>query len=331
MTQRQSTAERACEDPVVSDETDWLAVCMAGSRMSPDDRTMLEARVAAQPDDLRARVQLLGYYFLKQGSTEGERRNTHILWLIDNHPEVDLGPRAEIDETVSPEAYADAARLWQAAMERDPSNTIILRIACDFVMLQNPALGEALLRRGQALEPAAPRWRESLGHLHIREARHERTEATRAALGREALDEYEAALALEAEPLARYALLIELADAAFVVADYARATTYADRVLAEADGFAGSWIYGNGIHHGHIVLGRVALVRGDVVGAKRHLAQAGATPGSPQLDSFGPDQDLAVELLARGERDAVIAYAESCKRFYCGGLGMIGAAYRKAD
>ena len=46
--------------------------------------------------------------------------------------------------------------------------------------------------------------------------------------------------------------------------------------------------------------------------------RAGKTPGSPQLDSFGPDRDLARALLERGERTAVLAYLAECARFWKG-------------
>jgi hypothetical protein len=49
------------------------------------------------------------------------------------------------------------------------------------------------------------------------------------------------------------------------------------------------------------------------------------------MSSFGPDQDLALALVARGERDAVLAYAEACKHSFGAGLGMLGALFRTLD
>lgn len=46
------------------------------------------------------------------------------------------------------------------------------------------------------------------------------------------------------------------------------------------------------------------------------LRAAGETPGSPQLNSFGPNMTLAKDLLERGERDAVLAYFEACRVFW---------------
>jgi hypothetical protein len=52
--------------------------------------------------------------------------------------------------------------------------------------------------------------------------------------------------------------------------------------------------------------------------AKRCLIEAGKTPGSPQLDSFGPDMGLAQDLLERGERETVLEYLKLCRRFWDG-------------
>ena len=46
------------------------------------------------------------------------------------------------------------------------------------------------------------------------------------------------------------------------------------------------------------------------------MLKAGATPGSPQLDSFGPSMTLAKELLEKGERQAVIEYFQLCAKFW---------------
>jgi len=67
---------------------------------------------------------------------------------------------------------------------------------------------------------------------------------------------------------------------------------------------------------GHMVLGRVALKRGDVETAKRELLLAGATPGSPQLDSFGPNMSLAKDLLEKKQADTVIEYFALCGKFW---------------
>lgn len=90
----------------------------------------------------------------------------------------------------------------------------------------------------------------------------------------------------------------------------------ARRLLKVYPGFLYDWNYGNAIHYANLVLGRIALRRGDTNLATLHLRRAGGTPGSPQIGDYGPDMTLARELLERGESDAVLRYFSLCSRFW---------------
>lgn len=76
------------------------------------------------------------------------------------------------------------------------------------------------------------------------------------------------------------------------------------------------WNYGNAIHHGHIIIGRVAVRKGNLAKAAEHLLEAGKTPGSPHLATYGPDGQLARELLQKGRVKPVVRYLELCKEFW---------------
>jgi len=76
------------------------------------------------------------------------------------------------------------------------------------------------------------------------------------------------------------------------------------------------WDHGNAIVHGHVALGLGALEQDDVAAAREHLLEAGHTPGSPQLDTFGPNMLLAKALLERGEREVVLDYFDLCRGFW---------------
>ena len=94
------------------------------------------------------------------------------------------------------------------------------------------------------------------------------------------------------------------------------AMKYANELLKLADSFQSNWNYGNAIHKGNIALGRIALTSNKVELAKEYLYKAGNTPGSPQLNSFGPNMTLAKELLERSEKDAVKKYLIQCGKFW---------------
>jgi hypothetical protein len=140
--------------------------------------------------------------------------------------------------------------------------------------------------------------------------------ATVTALAGEALRAFERAYELESWDFRRHGLQINIARAAVAAGLLDVASTAADAVLRDAAQFERTWLYGNAIHWGHIVLGQVARLGNILDVACSELALAGRTRGSPQLDSFGPDLDLARSLLDLGRTDAVLDYLAQCKRFW---------------
>lgn len=85
------------------------------------------------------------------------------------------------------------------------------------------------------------------------------------------------------------------------------------------------WNYGNAVQDVHIVLGRLALRAGKTDEAKTHLLEAGKSPGSPQMNSFGPNMTLARDLIERGEKEVVLQYFDLCAKFWKMDLGKLGA------
>lgn len=77
-----------------------------------------------------------------------------------------------------------------------------------------------------------------------------------------------------------------------------------------------NWNYGNAIHDTNRVLGFVSLKTGDIEGATGYLLKAGKSTGSPQLNTFGPELDLANELLKLGKGEAVKTYLKDIKSFW---------------
>jgi len=117
------------------------------------------------------------------------------------------------------------------------------------------------------------------------------------------------------EPTNDYSPMKYLAISAFEAGALEEARIYAQRLLKFADHNPQRSV-GNSIHYGNLILGRLALRSGYVETAKAYLIEAGKTPGSPQLNSFGPRLALAKELLEIGERDVVLQYFALCARFW---------------
>jgi TonB family protein len=123
----------------------------------------------------------------------------------------------------------------------------------------------------------------------------------------------------------QFYMLDEVTKAAAHAGAFNKAAGYAQELLSEAAKNADDPNYGNAIHDANVVLGRVALRQGDTVRAGMLLLEAGRTPGSTQLNSFGPDMTLAGELLEKGERDVVLKYLVLCRRFWASGSQQLDA------
>ena len=106
------------------------------------------------------------------------------------------------------------------------------------------------------------------------------------------------------------------AAAAFNLEQFDAADHLAQRALALAPRFLNDWNHGNAVHLGHTVLGLLALQTRDHAAALAHLHESGQSPGSPQLNSFGPTMQLAKALLRIGEVEPVLAYLKQCRTFW---------------
>lgn len=96
----------------------------------------------------------------------------------------------------------------------------------------------------------------------------------------------------------------------------ADAKSFAEELERLAPKYKNDWNYGNSVEGFNLVLGRLALKSGDVEKAKKRLLAAGHSPGSPQMDTFGPNMSLANDLLSKGEKAVVLDYFELCRKFW---------------
>lgn len=105
------------------------------------------------------------------------------------------------------------------------------------------------------------------------------------------------------------------AKAALKAGDTKLATRLAKELLA-GNTTRSSWNFGDIIYGANQILGLAALREGDVKGAKRYLLAAGGTPGSPVLNSFGPEMTLAQELMKKGEGEVVSEFLDLVRKFW---------------
>jgi hypothetical protein len=291
---------------------------MEGMKLSEDEAQQLEETLKHKPEDLSIRTKLLGYYFTRRFRSEwiDSIREREVLWIIQHHPEARIAglPYAQLDVISSASDYQAGATLWKQQVANHTNEPRVLRNAANFFILHDRAVAEDLLKKGAALEPENPEWPRALGHLYLLGAR-SKTPAEVKLADASALLQYERALALTPEAYKSY-LLKDLAKTAFDAGETNKAGIYAGQMLQEANLQKKDWDRGNDIFFGNLILGRLALKAGDIEQAKHFLIEAGKTPGSPQLNSFGPNMTLAKELLEKGQTEVVLEYFDLCAKFW---------------
>lgn len=125
--------------------------------------------------------------------------------------------------------------------------------------------------------------------------------------------------------LNRFYTLGDLLESAYRANDFAKVKELAKENLELAEVYRCNWNYGNAIHDTNRFLGLISLKGGEIDTATDYLRKAGKTTGSPTLNTFGPDLDLANELLRRGKVEAVSAYLTDIKSFWKMDNGQVDA------
>ena len=120
-------------------------------------------------------------------------------------------------------------------------------------------------------------------------------------------------------PEKRFYALGAAAKESFVAGRIEDAEKYAQELMALLPSFQANREFGGALSDANLVLGRVALRRGNLEEAKRYLLAAGQCPATPQLENYGPNMGLAKDLLTKGERQVVLDYFELCRKFWLNG------------
>jgi hypothetical protein len=114
----------------------------------------------------------------------------------------------------------------------------------------------------------------------------------------------------------RFYALGGAAKRSFEIGKVEDARNFATELIVLTPKYTNNWNYGNAIQDANLVLGRIAVHEGKIIEAKKFLAASGKSNGSPQMNSFGPNMSLALDLLKAGERDAVLEHFIRCRKFW---------------
>jgi len=297
-----------------------IRIAMSGRSLSAEQAKRLEEQLKQNEDDLTLRTQLLGYYFLSSTRSRSaavrQTRNQHVLWIIENRPDAEIVglPFATLSLFRDGQDYWEASELWRKHVDQRGNDVRILGNAAEFFRNGDKDFAESLLKRAKVIEPNNSEWPRQLGRLFKGKSHFQRTAEKKKEAAVRSLECFEEVLKLTRQERRDPSLLVDIAKMAIAAGETKKAEGFATDLLAKSGELPG--LAGHSIHHGNLILGRVALERGEVDDAKKYLIAAGKTSGSPTLNSSGPNMKLAKDLLERGEQEIVLEYLDLCAKFW---------------
>src|SRR5438093_6615597 len=267
----------------------------------------LETALRKDPNNIDDRLILIGYYTSNgRGGADRFRLRTHVLWIIDYHPEHAATAEPSLrDLPDDPEGNSAILGLWRRNLLSHSTDLRVLKNAEKFFFGKDPAEADRLIHRISEREPNNREWPAELASLYrMFGIPGENIDNP----GERAVEEYRRVLELTKNSAARAVLPGEMADAAFRLGDFPAAVDLAKIYLKTADRPA--------VHRANTILGRVALRTGHVADAKQYLLDS-ADPGAAEdIALSGPTLMLAKELIEQGEREAVLRYLEICLKLW---------------
>ena len=300
----------------IVDSVAALVDFVVDDKLDDEQAAELEAKLVRAPDDIFSRTRLVRHYARTRLDGSARAHGKHVVWLIENAPyayELRSSGRYRIDHRSAGEAYNAGFEAWRRHVEREPHNPVFLARYARFVEWKEPSLAIELLERAHRLDARNPWLAQELGTLYLRGAMRPDEKAYDAQAAAKALGQFDRAYELADNDALRNGVLQRRAWAAFAARRYDFAKQHAQAML---DANPPQDPDGDLLHWGNTILGRVALIEGDVARAKEHLLESGNVPTSPVLGSFGPSMTLASEVLALGHREVVLDYLELCAVFW---------------
>jgi tetratricopeptide (TPR) repeat protein len=159
-----AAAEPLAEDPVVSkqiaDARGGLAQAESAYNVTADQLRRQKAIVDANPADMVATRRLVemyrygGHRAIGWDRTVSEQR-AYVLALIAKNPE-SANESWALTQAQDSEGYAQARALWLAHSKRPGVTSATLANAAEFFAIEEPALAEELLLKGQERDPDGP-------------------------------------------------------------------------------------------------------------------------------------------------------------------------------
>lgn len=138
--------------------------CTEGIGLSKEQVSALNDKLEINPEDLKSRLMLLGYYFKFQNNRDkGSERQKHIMWMLRNRP------REYICSTMNViwagnirQYYSETKALWLELIKANPKDAVIIGNAGCFFIIAAPCLARQYLKRSLKLDPTNDNFQRAL-------------------------------------------------------------------------------------------------------------------------------------------------------------------------
>lgn len=291
-----------------SSAAEFLRFCEEGFRCAKHEVAEIESAIEKDPHDATLRLRMVGCC----AAHSDPRLVSHIVWVIENRPEVDVTSYLPHPDLLSYQDRKLIGDAWDTQLKQNYNHKPVLRAAVRFLIGFSDPRAEEVVRHGQLLEPEEPFWPEQLAWILERKARRARH---RDGLT-DAADAWRRCIDLAANDSDRIVSSIQLCAMAARNDVALEAEGVATTLLKQETGHHDAWFHSNLVHHACSVLGMVAVDEHRLQDASEFLLHSGNVAGSPQLNSFGPSFELARKLLTMGKRDVVAGYLALVGRFW---------------
>jgi hypothetical protein len=298
-----------------------LTAFMDGQGITPVHAKSLERTLRNNPDNKKGRALLLGFYSANRTTAGLDRLVEHLVWMIEKHPTETVLELIYVS-SCDPQ-FINVSRCWTRVLSRC-RKTQVLNNAAMFFRQCYAAYSDRLWRELQERDPNNPRWPCERAKLYLcvceghREQEYKSPAQKAIALGTQAvtlyistpndypfLDRYATTYI---EELTQLALNFDFFEEAEYLAQCLLSVPQKLSRAKQADDIDSTIILNAGSTQlAHGLLGKIALLRGDILTAKHELERMGESPAYiPQ------NLELAQAMLDLNEQALVFRFLETC-------------------
>lgn len=138
---------------------------MRGADMTPEQILEMEARLIKNPDDLQARLSLVGYYHhVPMAQRTTTKAFPHIMWLVENHPDAFTCRYIGLGKPYTAEQNNEFEKLWLEQIRLNPTDAKIVGNAGSRILATTEKLGWHYIMQAALLNPNEEYWARKIAH-----------------------------------------------------------------------------------------------------------------------------------------------------------------------